>query len=89
MPQIFLSKHFEKATKKFVKNNLRHLQLLKKAMSLFSENPIHPNLNLEKLRGSKNWSIRLDEGNRILFEWLDKDTVFFIDLGPHDMYRNY
>ena len=89
MPQIFLSKRFEKEAKKFVKNNLKRSQLLKKAIVLFSDNPTHPSFNLEKLGGSKTWSMRLDEGNRIFFEWMDKNIVLFTDIGKHDKYRRY
>lgn len=52
-------------------------------------NPNHPSLNLEKLKGSDYWTIRIDKGNRIFFKWIDKTEALFIDIGKHDKYRKY
>lgn len=54
----------------------------------FTKNPQHPSLRLEKLQGSKVWSIRVDRGNRLFFIWSDTDdTAIFFLVGPHDAYR--
>ena len=72
-----------------MKNNLEALDKTIKAISLFVKNPKHPSLNLEKLKGSQFWTIRIDKGNRIFFIWKDKETALFIDIGKHDKYRRY
>jgi len=56
---------------------------------MFISNPAHPGLKLEKLRGTKIWTIRIDKGNRIFLTWIDKSTALFIDIGQHDKYRKY
>ena len=87
--QITLSASYYRALKNFVKNNKRNAQNVKKALKLLKENQHHPSLNLEKLKGSRVWTIRIDKGNRIFFSWIDKATVLFLDIGRHDKYRNY
>lgn len=86
---INLTKSYLRALERFVKNNQRNIKDIKKALNLFKENPQHPSLNLEKLKGSEYWTIRIDKGNRIFFVWIDKNTALFIDIGKHDMYRKY
>ena len=89
MITIQYSPKYLSARKRFLKNNFDLLNKTLKAISLFISNPIHPSLNLEKLKGSKIWTIRIDRGNRIFFSWIDKKTALFIDIGPHDKYRKY
>lgn len=83
------TKRYQAARDIFIKNNLQRGNLLIKILSLFVQNPLHPSLNLEKLKGTKIWTIRIDKGNRIFFMWVDKQTVLLIDIGPHDKYRRY
>ena len=87
--QITLSASYYRALKNFVKNNKRNAQNIKKALTLFKENQRHPSLSLEKLKGSRIWTIRIDKGNRIFFSWINKTTVLFLDIGKHDKYRRY
>jgi len=75
--------------KKFLKNNPKLLNKTIKAISVFAENPQHPGLNLEKLGGTKVWTIRIDKASRIFFSWIDNKTALFIDIGKHDKYRRY
>lgn len=86
---IRLTKGYFRALERFVKNNPIHVQNIKKALNLFQKNPKYPGLNLEKLKGSQYWTIRIDKGNRIFFTWIDKTTVLFIDIGKHDKYKKY
>ena len=87
--QIKLSASYYRALKNFVKNNKRNAQNIKKALKLFKENQHHPSLNLEKLKSSHLWTIRIDKGNRIFFSWINKTTALFLDIGKHDKYRRY
>ncbi len=75
--------------KKFLKNNPNLFDRTTKAISLFIKNPNHPGLNLEKLKNSSCWTIRIDRGNRIFFYWVNESTALFIDIGKHDKYRRY
>ncbi len=86
---IAYSSKYLAARKKFLKNNSKLLDKTIKAIFLFVKNPKHPSLNLEKLKGTKIWTIRIDTGNRIFFYWIDESTALFIDIGKHDKYRKY
>lgn len=87
--QIQLSASYYRALKSFVKNNKKNAENIKKALKLLKENQHHPSLNLEKLRGSKIWTIRIDKSNRIFFFWGDSRVIILIDIGKHDKYRKY
>lgn len=89
MIEINYSYKYLSQRKKFLKNNLELLNKTIKTISLFVKNPKHPSLNLEKLKVSNTWTIRIDKGNRIFFYWVNKSTALFIDIGKHDKYRKY
>ncbi len=89
MIKIQYSPRYLSSRRKFLKNNLKALGKTIKTISLFVNNPNHPSLNLEKLGGTKVWTMRIDKGNRIFFYWIDKKTALFIDIGEHDKYRRY
>lgn len=89
MIRIQYSSGYLTSRKKFLKNNSILLNKTIKTISLFVVNPKHTSLNLEKLKGSKVWTIRIDKSNRIFFYWIDDSTALFIDIGKHDKYRNY
>ena len=87
--KIEYASSFIKNRQKFVKNNRARFNNYSKAIKLFIKNPDHPSLNLEKLRGSACWTIRIDKSNRIFFIWLEKTVIMLIDIGSHDKYRKY
>lgn len=89
MIAISYSPKYLAARKKFLKNNSKLANKAIKAILLFVKNPQHPSLNLEKLKGIKIWTIRIDKGNRIFFYWIDESKALFIDIGKHDKYRKY
>lgn len=89
MIKIEYSSKYVSLRGKFVKNNLILLNKTIKAITLFVKDPQHPSLNIEKLKGSRIWTIRIDKGNRIFFSWIDESTALFIDIGKHDKYRKY
>ena len=89
MIKIKYSSRYLSSRKKFLSKNLDLFNKTIKAISLFVKNPRYPSLNLEKLKGSHIWTIRIDKGNRIFFSWIDKTTVLFLDIGKHDKYKRY
>lgn len=89
MINILKTPRYNRERDKFVKGNNKAASALIKTLDKFSSNPIHPSLNLEKLKGSQIWTIRIDRGNRIFFSWIDKTTALFLDIGKHDKYRKY
>lgn len=89
MITISYSPKYLAARKKFLKNSSQLANKTIKAILLFVKNPQYPSLNLEKLKGAKIWTIRIDRGNRIFFYWIDQSRALFIDIGKHDKYRKY
>lgn len=89
MVTIVRSKRFEGEYKRFVKHNLLRAESIIKALTLFVKNHKHPSLHIEKLKGSSIWSMRLSEGNRLFFLWINENTVMLVDVGQHDKYKNY
>lgn len=60
-----------------------------KKIALFLENLFHPSLHTEKLEPRKKniWSFRLDRNHRVIFTFPEADTILFLNIGPHDIYR--
>lgn len=84
------SQHFLSKRKKYIKNNRERFEDYKKAIILFLLNPIHPGLNIEKLKNAKGvYTIRLSRSDRIFFIWKEENIALFIDIGKHDKYRRY
>lgn len=63
---------------------------VKKQENIFRENPFHPSLHTEKLfpKSREIWSFRVDRKYRIIFKFLVKDKVLFLNTGPHDWIYN-
>lgn len=80
---------YERERNKFVRNNTTRAKALVKALNKFAHDPTYPSLKLEKLGGTKLWTIRIDRSNRIFFSWIDEKTALLIDIGKHDKYRLY
>ncbi len=88
MPRVSLTKQFQKERKKWARGKNKREEQLQRAFLLFTQNPKHPSLNLEKLSGSEIWTIRVDRGNRLFFVWADEeDIAIFFFVGHHDTYR--
>ena len=89
MITLVRSQRFENERRKFVKNSPQRAENLIKSLQRFVGNPRYPSLHIEKLQGSKIWTIRIDLGNRIFFLWINQTTALLIDIGPHDKYRQF
>lgn len=55
-------------------------------IELFISNQKHPSLNLEKLEPKilNKWSLRIDKTYRLILELEGNNTLFLLDIGPHD-----
>lgn len=89
MIKIEFTKKFRREHQKFIANNQIIAQQVSSTLRTFLSNPKYPGLHVEKLKGVKIWTIRIDKGNRIFFSWIDQSTALLIDIGPHDKYRQY
>lgn len=79
--------------KQFRKLSRRVQQNAIKQEELFRENPLHPSLNIEKLRPRAKdlWSIRVDNKYRIIFRYITntKNEIYFLNIGEHDYIYKY
>ncbi|MDP2638227.1 MAG: hypothetical protein Q8P26_04160 [Candidatus Levybacteria bacterium] len=89
MIELKYSSRFLSERKKFLRNNSELLNKTIKTLSILVKNPKHQSLKLEKLKGFRVWTIRIDKGNRIFLFWVDKSTALLLDIGKHDKYRRY
>jgi len=89
MTTILQNDRYRRGFVKFVKNDLKRAHQLKKILKLLLQDPQHPGLNMEKLKGSKIYTARINKGDRLFFQWISDSTILLIDIGPHDKYRDY
>lgn len=59
-----------------------------KKEGIFRSNPFDPRLKTHKLKGplAGFWSFSLNQRYRIIFDFLDKNTIRFYSVGGHDIY---
>lgn len=89
MIDLDVTEKFRREHRKFILNNAGRKQSVASTLRTFRQNPKHPGLNLEKLQGLGTWTIRIDKGSRIFFNWTNNSTALLIDIGPHDKYRRH
>ncbi len=90
MTIIFInSPHYERSLSKFVKNSPQKGKKVIKTLNILSINPFYPSLHIEKLLGTEIWSCRIDKNSRIFFSWSNRTSIYLVDIGPHDKYREY
>jgi addiction module RelE/StbE family toxin len=82
---IYYSSYFKKSLRKYSSYKVQIIKKLKK----FIENPFDPSLKTHKLSGklSSYWSFSIDYNLRIIFEFIDKESVGLIDIGTHEIYK--
>ena len=79
----------EKFIKQFENLDNKTQSIAEKKIEIFKSNPKHSSLNTHKLNGhlAKFFSFSVDAKVRIVFEYGTKDTVHFLKIGNHDVYR--
>ena len=55
----------------------------------FRKNPFDPRLRTHKLAGKLKdfWAFSIDQKYRIIFEFADKNLIYFHSVGDHDIYK--
>jgi len=83
--KIYYTKKFEREYRKIDKDLKLKTESREK---LFRKNPFDKRLKTHKLSGELDgfWSFSVDFKNRVVFEFVDKETVFFHSIGSHDIY---
>ena len=63
--------------------------LAKERESIFLVNPFDNRLKTHKLKGklSNYWAYSVDYQHRIIFRFIDQETVLYFDIGTHDIYN--
>lgn len=83
---IFYTPQFKK---KFhlLPTNIKELAYQKE--DIFRKNLFEPSLRTHKLLGKlKNyWSFSINYQYRIVFRFIDKNKILFVDVGTHEIYR--
>ncbi len=79
----------EKFISQFESLNSKTQKIAEKKIELFKENQKNPSLKTHKLNGVLDGylSFSIDYKIRIIFEYGKKDTVHFLKIGDHDIYR--
>lgn len=81
------------ASKKFVKNwsklNSKTKSETVEKIDIFLQDPYLPTLKTHKLTGKLKdfWSFSISHHLRIMFRFAEKNTVEFIDIGGHEIYK--
>ncbi len=79
----------EKFISQFESLNPKIQKLAEKKISMFKTNHKHSSLKTHKLSGALDgyFSFSVDYQLRIVFEYGKKDTVHFLKIGNHDVYK--
>lgn len=83
---IYYSSHFAKTFKKLP------VEIKKQAIQkekLFRENCFDEKLKTHKLKGhlENYWAFSVNYSHRIMFEFTEENSVGFIDIGTHSIYK--
>ncbi len=83
---IRISSKFKKAYRKLP---LRVKKKAKERELLFRVDPFDPRLETHKLHGKyrEYWAFTVMGQYRIMFTFSDRDTIDFVNIGTHEIYR--
>ncbi|HRN96701.1 MAG TPA: type II toxin-antitoxin system mRNA interferase toxin, RelE/StbE family [Candidatus Levybacteria bacterium] len=81
-----LSPLVQKKIKEIFLHDRKLYKRIEKQIKLFEANPKHPSLRIHKLSGKPNhmWSLSVNRSLRMIYQYVEKDIVYFVDLGTHD-----
>ena len=83
---IYPTTHFAKAYRNLpekIRLDAKHKE------EIFKVNPFDNRLKTHKLKGRfmGMWSYSINYQHRIVFRFIDTETVIYYDIGTHDVYR--
>lgn len=84
--KVYYSTNFKKSLNKF---SALEKKKIKRKLIIFFTNPFNPQLKTHKLTGKlkKYWSFSVNYSLRILFEFINEESVGLIDIGTHEIYK--
>ena len=57
-------------------------------ISRLGEDPFHPSLRTSRIKGKSSWEARIDDANRLEWEYGEQDEIILINHCSHnDIYR--
>lgn len=82
---VYYSSQFKRSIKKYRGQR----KLIEKKIEKFLEDPFDKSLKTHKLTGklASYWSFSINYHLGILFEFTDRQTVGFVDIGTHEIYK--
>jgi len=82
---VYYSSSFKKSLEKY---SSKKKKIIKKIIR-FQENPFDSSLKTHKLTGKLTlyWSFSIDYHLKVIFEFIDEETVGLIDIGTHEIYK--
>lgn len=84
--KIYYSSKFAKEYKK-LPHKIK--EIAEKKEKAFRKDPFASTLKIHKLKGKLKefWSFSIDRQYRIIFEFINKTTIWFHSIGTHEIYR--
>ena len=84
--RIFYSSKFAREYRKLP---LRIKKIAERKEQIFRKDPFDPQLKTHKLKGSLKGflSFSIDRKYRIIFEFINRNTVWFHSVGEHSIYK--
>ena len=87
MIKITFTPRFQKHYKNLSDNEKKQF---KNKLAVFADNPLHPSLRTKRIQGTDNlfeFSVNMDI--RVIWFYEGESLVALIDIGHHDILRNY
>lgn len=87
MLQITFTERFQKHYKGLTESEKKQF---KNKLAIFAENPMHPSLRVKRIQGTKElfeFSVNMDI--RVIWFYEGESLVALVDIGHHDILKNY
>ncbi|MBR1437144.1 MAG: hypothetical protein IJ587_01280 [Synergistaceae bacterium] len=87
MLKITYSERFKKQYKKLSADEKNQFR---RKLTVFAENPLHPSLRTKRIKGADGlveFSVNMDI--RVIWFYEGESLVAFIDIGHHDILKNF
>lgn len=84
--QVQVTSQFEKAFSRLPRNIQ---QLAERKHTVFQNNVFQRSLATHKLKGELDgfWSYSINYSYRVMFRFIDPETVLYYDIGTHEIYK--
>ena len=86
MIHIAKSAKFLRSYKRLIKGRAELQKVFNEKIILFMANPYDPALETHKLKGKlrHSWAFSLTHSLRVVFTFVESESIIFEDIGPHD-----